>query len=174
MTGRGPALTYSASTSAERSSNIGTCFSAYLKRPQTKTACSATAPAGSFDDGRPLGPDSKGSVLRFDADPIIDGAANALLATQVSLGRLDGDVPEKKLNLLQFATRRVAEPGAGATKVVRRKPLDPCFAGVLTDLRAKLLSPSVHRPRRSRSCLPSETACRQLCLRLEATHRAVT
>ena len=84
-------------------------------------------------NSRPLGPDSQGSTLRFDADPIIDGAANALLAAQVSLGRLNGDVPEKKLNLLQFATRSVAEPGAGATKVVRRKPLDPCFAGVLTD-----------------------------------------
>jgi hypothetical protein len=42
---------------------------------------------------------------------IIHGGTNALLAAQIPLGRLNGDMPEKKLNLLQFATRRMAEPG---------------------------------------------------------------
>ena len=42
-------------------------------------------------------------------------------------------MPEKKLNLLQFATRRMAEPGTRPAEIVRRKPLDTCFAGVLPD-----------------------------------------
>jgi hypothetical protein len=84
-------------------------------------------------DCRPLGRYGQDSALRFDADSIIDGAANALLAAQVPLGRLDGDVPEKKLNLLQFATRRMAEPGTRPAKIVWRKPFNACFAGVLPD-----------------------------------------
>jgi hypothetical protein len=57
------------------------------------------------------------SALRFNADPIVDGSANALLAAEVSLGRLDGDVPEEKLNLLQFATRSMAEPRTRPTAI---------------------------------------------------------
>ena len=62
-----------------------------------------------------------------------DGAANALLAAQITFSRLDGDVPEKKLYLLQFSTRGMAQPGARSAKIVRRKPLDTCFVGVLAD-----------------------------------------
>ena len=68
------------------------------------------------------------SALRFDPDAIIDGGTNALLAAQIPLGGLNGNVPEKKLNLLQFATRRMAEPGTRPAKIVRRKPLDTCSA----------------------------------------------
>ena len=50
------------------------------------------------------------SVLCFDADPIIHCGPNALLAAEVSLGRLDRDVSEQELDLLQFAARRVAQP----------------------------------------------------------------
>src|SRR4051812_13525653 len=35
------------------------------------------------------------SAFRFDADAIIDGAANALLAAQIPLGGLNRNVPEK-------------------------------------------------------------------------------
>jgi hypothetical protein len=46
---------------------------------------------------------------------------------------LDGDVPEKKLYLLQFSTSGMAHPGARSAKIVRRKLLDACFVGVLPD-----------------------------------------
>jgi hypothetical protein len=90
-------------------------------------------PATFCPDCRQPGPNAKDSALRFNADAIIDGAANALLAAQVPLGRLDRNVPEKKLNLLQFATRRMAEPGTRPAKIVWCKPLYACFAGVLAD-----------------------------------------
>ena len=61
----------------------------------------------------------------------MDGGTNALPATQIPLGRWNGDRPEKKRNLLQFATRRMAEPDTRPAKIVRRKPLDACFAGAL-------------------------------------------
>ena len=51
------------------------------------------------------------SACGFDADPIVDGGTNALHAAQVSLGRLNGDVPEEELNLLQFAARGMTQPG---------------------------------------------------------------
>ncbi len=42
--------------------------------------------------------------LRLDADAVVDGSADSLLAPKVSFGRLDRDVSRKELNLLQFAT----------------------------------------------------------------------
>jgi hypothetical protein len=84
-------------------------------------------------DRRPLGVDARDSAFRFDADAIVNGAANALLAAQIPLGGLNGNVPEKKLDLLQFSTGRMAEPGARPAKIVRRKPLDACFVRVLPD-----------------------------------------
>ena len=69
----------------------------------------------------------------FDADAIVDGAANALLTAQITLRGLDGDVTEKELYLLQFSTSRVAEPSARSAKIVRCKSLDTCFVGVLPD-----------------------------------------
>ena len=50
------------------------------------------------------------SVLCFNADPITHRGPNALLAAEVSLRRLDGNVSEQELDLLQFAARRVAQP----------------------------------------------------------------
>jgi len=44
---------------------------------------------------RPAGSNAQDSALRFDPDAIIDGGTNALLAAQIPLGRLNGDVPEK-------------------------------------------------------------------------------
>lgn len=37
------------------------------------------------------------------------------------LCRLDGDVSEQELNLVQFAARKVAQPCAGAPEIVRSK-----------------------------------------------------
>ena len=69
----------------------------------------------------------------FDADPVIHRGPNALLAAEVSLRRLDRDVPEEELDLLQLAARRMAQPSACSPKIVRREPLDARFAGVLAD-----------------------------------------
>jgi hypothetical protein len=39
------------------------------------------------------------SELEFDADPVVNGGVNALLAAEVSFGRLNRHVPEEELNL---------------------------------------------------------------------------
>jgi len=59
------------------------------------------------------------SGIRLDADPVIDGRSNPLLAAQVAFGSLNRDVPEQKLNLLQLTSRGVAQPSAGPAKIVR-------------------------------------------------------
>jgi len=41
--------------------------------------------------------------VRLDADPVVDGASQLLLAPEISLGGLDRDVTEQKLDLIQFA-----------------------------------------------------------------------
>jgi hypothetical protein len=43
------------------------------------------------------------SALGFDADPVVNGGSNALLAAEVSLGCLNRDVSQQKLNPFQFA-----------------------------------------------------------------------
>jgi hypothetical protein len=40
--------------------------------------------------------------LRLDSDPVVDGAAQLLLAPQVTLGGLDRDVTEKKVDLIRI------------------------------------------------------------------------
>ena len=56
---------------------------------------SALPPHGS----RPLG---------LDPEPVVHGMPQLLLAAQVALGRLDGHVPEKELDLVEFAAGQVA------------------------------------------------------------------
>ncbi len=63
-------------------------------------------PAHYVQDRAPTQMQFQSSARWFDADAIIDGRANPLLAAQVPFGRLNGDLREKKLNLLQFATRQ--------------------------------------------------------------------
>ena len=84
-------------------------------------------------DGRPLGLDDCASALRFDADAVVDGATNALLAAQITFSRLDRDVPEKKLYLFQFSTGGMAKPGTRPTEIVWRKPLNACIVGVFSN-----------------------------------------
>jgi hypothetical protein len=57
---------------------------------------------------RQCGRDARCSGSRLDANAVIDGRPNALLAAEVPLCRLNRDVPEQELNLLQLATRRMA------------------------------------------------------------------
>jgi hypothetical protein len=47
---------------------------------------------------------------------IVNGIPETLLAAQISLRRLDGDVTQQKLNLLQFAPCLMAQ-----SRTVRRK-----------------------------------------------------
>src|SRR6266853_3483907 len=61
------------------------------------------------------------SRIPLDANPIIDGGSNSLLAAKVAFGRLHRNVPQEKLNLLQLASRCVAEPSTGPSQIVRRQ-----------------------------------------------------
>jgi hypothetical protein len=44
-----------------------------------------------------------------------------LLASEIAFRGLDGDMAEKKLNLIKFAASQVAQTGTGAPKIVRRQ-----------------------------------------------------
>ena len=46
---------------------------------------------------------SEAAALWFDAEVIIDGPLNPLLAAEIPLRCLHGNVAKKELNLLQFA-----------------------------------------------------------------------
>jgi len=46
--------------------------------------------------------------FRLDAHPVVDGVAELLLAAEVSLRGLDGDMPEQELDLIEFAAGQVA------------------------------------------------------------------
>ena len=59
-------------------------------------------------------------LFRLKADHIVDGVAQSLLATDVALRRLNADMTEQELNLVQFASGLVAQPGTYALKVVGR------------------------------------------------------
>jgi len=50
--------------------------------------------------------------LRLDANVIINGALDFLLATKVALCGLHRDMPEQKLDLFELSTCNVTEPGA--------------------------------------------------------------
>jgi hypothetical protein len=52
----------------------------------------------------------------LDPDSIIDRRSNPLLATQVAFRRLNGNMPQKELDLFQLPSRSMAEAGAAATQ----------------------------------------------------------
>jgi hypothetical protein len=62
---------------------------------------------------------SASSGIGFDSQSVVHRNPELLLASELALGRLDGDVAEQELDLIQLATRDVAKPGAGAPQVVR-------------------------------------------------------
>ena len=64
-------------------------------------------------------------------ESVIDCFFELLLASDVPFGCLHRRVAEKKLNLLQFATRAVAEPSTSSTKVMRRKMVNADPLGIL-------------------------------------------
>ena len=53
--------------------------------------------------------------LRLNTETIVDSVPKSLLAAQIWLRRLNTDMPEQKLNLLQLAAGFVAEPCTSPT-----------------------------------------------------------
>src|SRR5262245_45576157 len=56
--------------------------------------------------------------VRFDSQAVVYGAPQLLLASKVALRRLDRDMTQKKLDLVQFSTSEVAETGTGMSAAV--------------------------------------------------------
>jgi hypothetical protein len=52
-------------------------------------------------------------LYRLNPDSIVNRGPNSLFAAEVPLGGLDRDVSKKKLDLLQFPSRRMTQPGVG-------------------------------------------------------------
>jgi hypothetical protein len=69
-------------------------------------------------------------MVWLNSDAIVDRSPDALFAPQVSLGRLHRNMAQQKLNLLQFASRRVAQPGTASPKIVWRQIVDADFLSV--------------------------------------------
>jgi len=86
---------------------------------------------------------SEAAALWFDAEVIIHGPLNPLLAAEIPFGCLHGNVAQKELNLLQFAACGMAQLCARAAKIMWREPRQTEF------------------PRRaSRRVLPEQLCCR--------------
>jgi hypothetical protein len=60
----------------------------------------------------PIGGRGANASRNLDAHVVVDGMAKLLLTAEVSLCRLDRGVAEKKLNLVQFPSGYVTQPGA--------------------------------------------------------------
>ena len=101
-----------------------------LRRLPTKTA-----PCFPASRQRPFTYPFDGALfaLGFDPDSIIDGGPDALLAAEISLCRLDRNVAQQELNLLQFSSRYVAQPRTSPAQVVRRQLVDGSFRSELAD-----------------------------------------
>lgn len=71
------------------------------------------------------------SVVGFDPDAVVDRVVKALLAAKIFLGRLDGDVAQKKLDLVRFPSGIAAQTGAGPTEVMRGEVFNGCSFGAV-------------------------------------------
>ena len=69
--------------------------------------------------------------LRFDADVVIHGTVDPLLAAEIVFSCLDGNVPEKELDLIQLSTRCMAQLRARPPEIMRRHSGKPEFPSVL-------------------------------------------
>jgi hypothetical protein len=104
-----------------------------LLSQETGIGTMVTVPAKKLGQfvGYPSGADVSG--FRLDSDTVIHRRCNPLGAAEISLGGLDGNVPKKKLNLLQFAVGGAAEPSATSTKIVGREFANANLGGELLD-----------------------------------------
>jgi hypothetical protein len=98
---------------------------------------------------------------RLYTDSVVDGTLDALLAAKLSLRCLYRNVPEQKLNLLQFASSRVTQPSTSPAEVMGCQFVDPSFRGIFAhympdSLLRKALSPRlshlVHPPKQLSRC----------------------
>src|SRR5688572_8788409 len=64
------------------------------------------------------------SKIWFDSQTIVHGIPELLLASEIALRRLNGNVAEQELDLVQFAARQVAQTRAGSSQIVRRQFVD--------------------------------------------------
>jgi hypothetical protein len=62
---------------------------------------------------------------QLQSEVVVYGDLDILFGAQITLGGLDGRVPEQKLDLLQIAAVLAAELGAGPAQVVGAEVLDP-------------------------------------------------
>ena len=69
--------------------------------------------------------------LWFDADVVVHGSANPLLAAEIAFSCLHGNVPEKELDLIQFSTRCMAQIRARTPQIMRRYLRKPEYPRVL-------------------------------------------
>src|SRR5438067_13519663 len=67
----------------------------------------------------------RSSDVGFDSQSVTHSNSEFLLASEVALCRLGGDVAERELDLIQLAAGEVAETGARASQVVRGQLVNP-------------------------------------------------
>jgi len=60
------------------------------------------------------------SVWRLYSDSVIHRTSNPLFAAEISLGCLNRNVAEQKLDLFEFASGSMAKPSTGSAEVVWR------------------------------------------------------
>jgi hypothetical protein len=72
---------------------------------------------------------------QLQSEVVVYGDLDILFGAEITLGGLDGRVPEQKLDLFQAVAILPAELGPGAAQIVRPEPLDPDLFGALLDRR---------------------------------------
>ena len=90
-------------------------------------------------------------VVRIEPHVVVHGSGKALAAAEVALGRLHRSMAKQELDLLEFASRCMTQPGAGASQVVGCELFDASPPRVFTDdppdgLLADAASPDPPRP----------------------------
>ena len=59
------------------------------------------------------------SGIRFNSHSVVHGGPKLLLASEVTLRRLNGYVAKQKPDLVEFSTSKVAQAGARAAEIMR-------------------------------------------------------
>jgi hypothetical protein len=57
--------------------------------------------------------------IRFDAQAVVHGVPELLVAPEVALRRLNRDMPEEELDLVQFTAGEGTQPGTRSSQIVR-------------------------------------------------------
>ena len=70
---------------------------------------------------------------RFNSEAVVDRSMYSLVTAKILFCGLNGDVPEKKLDLVEFATCSPAETGARPTKVMGRQFFNSGLFGAILD-----------------------------------------